>query len=107
MIHDAGVRYQPTIGAINATVMTSPATSSRQRAYLVVPQAASRSPCPGGGGGAGRAGWATPAAGRGPFGHGGHLMSNVVRRLVGLAEQVRGQSRGEAPPTDVRRWDQG
>jgi hypothetical protein len=34
-------------------------------------------------------------------------MSNVVRRLVGLAEQVRGQSRGEAPPTDVRRWDQG
>jgi hypothetical protein len=27
---------------------------------------------------------------------------------VGLAEhKVRGQSRGEAPPTDVRRWDQG
>ena len=59
MTHDSGVRYQSTIGAPYATMMTSPASSSRQRAYLVMPQAASRSPCPGGGGGAGRTGWAT------------------------------------------------
>ena len=53
---DSRVRYQPTIGAPNATMMTSPASSSRQRAYLVIPQDASRSPCPGGGGGAGMTG---------------------------------------------------
>ena len=103
MIHDAGVRYQPTIGATNATMMTSPATNSRQRTYLVVPQAASRSPCPGAAEGREDGLGNAPAAGRGPFGHRGHLKSKVDRRRpVGLAEQIRGQSRGEAPPTDVR-----
>src|SRR5215211_5317671 len=56
MTHDARSRYQPTSGAANPTMMTSPAIASRQRAYLVMPQEASRSPCPWGGGGGGMLG---------------------------------------------------